>query len=408
VKQLRDRFFMVKHCPNAENENSDDEGFVVEDAWQVNIKSLRDGDSTMQVPPSISILEIKERLVSIKQVQIDDQRLIFRGRVLEDAKLISEVGFTDGDTIHLVIRPNYDAMQSNPRAPNTSSNNNENTDQQPQQNRTRPLNGNLPSFLHQLFDDVSRLGSVGAPASILMDQLRRNLNAFHRDAGRALNPNNPTNETARFTAPWTYDLATLRQGLQNSNDSVIQNDLLSQLLQSTQNCISERDPVANRDQFNREIGNHALAYRRLGQVFNILGNLCNRVSTNEDGNLELRQHRARTRQRPEVLQFINPRNRTNNGPGSSSLFFAQTITAPRSRSGRRHGTRTTRRVVRPSGPPPQPRPSRPSNPTPAPRNNGARINSSNNLRFPFSNHLFFEQSPQKSPRYKHTTTITKN
>jgi ubiquilin len=52
----------------------------------------------------IPITELKERVAAVSSVDVDKQRLIFRGKVLKDENKLSDFGLEDNDTLHLIIR----------------------------------------------------------------------------------------------------------------------------------------------------------------------------------------------------------------------------------------------------------------------------------------------------------------
>ena len=55
-----------------------------------------------EVDPQSSVLELKNKLETETQVEVNRQRLIFSGRLLEDAKRLSDYSIQKGNTIYLV------------------------------------------------------------------------------------------------------------------------------------------------------------------------------------------------------------------------------------------------------------------------------------------------------------------
>ena len=53
------------------------------------------------------VSDLKEKLASVSSVAVSDQRLIFRGRYLNDPESrLLDIGILDGHTLHLAIRNN--------------------------------------------------------------------------------------------------------------------------------------------------------------------------------------------------------------------------------------------------------------------------------------------------------------
>uniref|UniRef100_A0ACD5TAX4 Uncharacterized protein n=1 Tax=Avena sativa TaxID=4498 RepID=A0ACD5TAX4_AVESA len=73
-------------------------------AIEINIKTLESQVHKLRVQKSETVLNLKEKIVDVAGIPVDQQRLIFRGRVLKDDHLLSEYHLEDGYTLHLVAR----------------------------------------------------------------------------------------------------------------------------------------------------------------------------------------------------------------------------------------------------------------------------------------------------------------
>ncbi|KAI9250713.1 hypothetical protein BY458DRAFT_524360 [Sporodiniella umbellata] len=132
----------------------------------LNIKSLEQHTTSISLPRSASVMQLKHEIQTVFQVECDRQRLIFQGRVLKDDRLLKDyANLDDGKVIHLVIRP--------VNAPHNPSNDDPNTAQQ-----RRPLSS-LPSRLPvmegyafiTLDSTISDLGDSNSLFSSLLNSL---------------------------------------------------------------------------------------------------------------------------------------------------------------------------------------------------------------------------------------------
>ncbi|GJJ79155.1 hypothetical protein EMPS_11514 [Entomortierella parvispora] len=87
----------------------------------LSVKTLESQTHAVSLPPSETVLQLKERLAAMLEVPSPRQRLIFRGRVLADDKALTEYSLQDGHTIHLVTRPADAPSNSQNDAPRTRS-----------------------------------------------------------------------------------------------------------------------------------------------------------------------------------------------------------------------------------------------------------------------------------------------
>ena len=74
------------------------------------VKVLSGGTHTLRVPATLTVGELKAKLVDVADVPRDRQRLIFRGRALtDDAASLADAGIRDASAVHLVRRPEAQA-----------------------------------------------------------------------------------------------------------------------------------------------------------------------------------------------------------------------------------------------------------------------------------------------------------
>jgi len=71
---------------------------------QIFIKTLQGKTITMDVNDSDTIGAIKHRIFEKEGIPVDQQRLVFNGKQLEDAQTISSYGIEADSNIHLVLR----------------------------------------------------------------------------------------------------------------------------------------------------------------------------------------------------------------------------------------------------------------------------------------------------------------
>lgn len=68
------------------------------------VKSSSDAKYVVTVPESMTVLDLKHKLATSEyaNIEAERQRLIYSGRVLKDADLLSVYKIKDGNTVHMV------------------------------------------------------------------------------------------------------------------------------------------------------------------------------------------------------------------------------------------------------------------------------------------------------------------
>ncbi|XP_074584201.1 uncharacterized protein LOC141840189 isoform X2 [Curcuma longa] len=95
---------------------------------QINVKSLDSQIYTFSLNRDTPIPSLKKKVASASGIPVEQQRLIFRGKVLKDDHLLSDYHLEDGHTLHLVARPVEAQTQSGTVSGGQSHNNDQGTD----------------------------------------------------------------------------------------------------------------------------------------------------------------------------------------------------------------------------------------------------------------------------------------
>ncbi|XAR61575.1 hypothetical protein NMG60_11016032 [Bertholletia excelsa] len=95
---------MVDQQSNEGVSMSSDGGGDSESMVELNIKTLDSQIHSLEVGQSMPISLLKEKIAAEVDLPVEQQRLIFRGKLLKDDHLLSEYHVKNGDTLHLVAR----------------------------------------------------------------------------------------------------------------------------------------------------------------------------------------------------------------------------------------------------------------------------------------------------------------
>jgi hypothetical protein len=71
---------------------------------QIFVKSLTGDTICIDYRPDLTVSELKNSIHSQLQIPVDQQRLIFQGKQLEDANTLADYNIASQNTIHLVLR----------------------------------------------------------------------------------------------------------------------------------------------------------------------------------------------------------------------------------------------------------------------------------------------------------------
>ena len=69
----------------------------------IKVKTLSGREVDMNVQADYQVVYIKEKLQEIEGIPVEQQRLIYNGRQMQNDKTLDSLGIQQGSTLHLVL-----------------------------------------------------------------------------------------------------------------------------------------------------------------------------------------------------------------------------------------------------------------------------------------------------------------
>jgi hypothetical protein len=200
----------------------------LEEQLNLMIKTVNNDVYNINATHSTSVFDVKHMIRETTSIDVERQRLIYRGKVMVDESSIRDYNIESGHTIHMVARPaNFREMQQNATAATTTA-----TTGQPQERTRRPAvpirfspseggantNEATAAAVNNISGVSSNAGSVSpAPAENNLESIRQGLLTMHtlfstvNSVNHFYNNNNNTSSSSRLqeSKPSAVDTSVL-------------------------------------------------------------------------------------------------------------------------------------------------------------------------------------------------------
>jgi hypothetical protein len=77
---------------------------TIEEAFTIQIKTATGRFHSIDVTPSMTVMELKLQIKKVEMYEPDQQRIIYSGKQLSDDKQIKDYPISSDATIHLIVR----------------------------------------------------------------------------------------------------------------------------------------------------------------------------------------------------------------------------------------------------------------------------------------------------------------
>jgi UV excision repair protein RAD23 len=78
---------------------------------QLTIKGIKGDSESLEIPESCSVLELKALIMSQQGHAVQNQKLLFKGKILDDSKNLLEYGIHSGDTVIIMVTKQAEPSQ---------------------------------------------------------------------------------------------------------------------------------------------------------------------------------------------------------------------------------------------------------------------------------------------------------
>lgn len=184
-------------------------------SFSIKVKTLDSTEYELSVTNDTTVLELKQRLAELSGIPLERQRVIFRGRVLNDERSLRDYKVEEGNALHLVSRAVSSGTETNSR----NSDNNVSPNETPQEGMGLPRGASV--FIGSMNIPIGADEVTGVAGSIIqsIQQMMRFAQSRPQFSGQNTQPQN--------------------------TEQILRNTLLSaqQIFQQLHRQISQSEPV---------------------------------------------------------------------------------------------------------------------------------------------------------------------